>query len=639
MLWYICFILAVLMLAVLVGMAIDKKMGRMRILYLALGLLATAYVAYLPAFFSQYSFMAALLAGVVNVLQVITVDADYLAFYDLIRSELGTGLFCNLYFVLLAGVHFLLPSVSAMTAITLVMRCVTQLQVGMIRRNGKVLHIFSEVNYQSTLFAADIRRQDKKCDILFLEENNDLDHSDLQVSLRCSVLYEQIENLRPGTKRRKAYYYCISENQEKNLDSSLAIIASLEDAPRAVQQNNYIFLFTRDPSAEAMIDSLDKGHVEIDIINEQQEAAYRLLMEHPLTEAADESGTISLLICGFTELGQELLRAAVWCGQISGHRLSVSVVGHQLETESANFRAAYPGLFCDRYDIRFYSYKNELEFHSLVADRCADAGYIVVCGRAETETIRQAVDLRRLYYTMDPDFHRAPAIYAYIRNADKAAALSRLRTAEAKPERRVSYGIVPFGMAKNIYTFQNITDSDLDKLSKNVHLVYEDIFSDGEINAVEAMGRYNLFEVNKRSNKANALHIRYKLLAMGLDYTADPDAEEVDFASALTDDLLQKLTVSEHDRWMAFLESEGWITASVEQSQTYQAAGLSRGRHNCPLLKLHPYICPFDDLKSRSDRLGLPDSTVYDREMITRIPHILHDKWGIAGKRYKIIKK
>jgi hypothetical protein len=126
---------------------------------------------------------------------------------------------------------------------------------------------------------------------------------------------------------------------------------------------------------------------------------------------------------------------------------------------------------------------------------------------------------------------------------------------------------------------------------------------------------------------------------MGLDYTADPHAEEVDFASALTDDLLQTLTVAEHDRWMAFLESEGWVTASVEQSQTYQAAGLSRGRHNCPLLKMHPYICPFDDLKSRSDRLGLPDSTVYDREMITRIPHILHDKWGIAGKKYKIIKK
>ena len=153
-----------------------------------------------------------------------------------------------------------------------------------------------------------------------------------------------------------------------------------------------------------------------------------------------------------------------------------------------------------------------------------------------------------------------------------------------------------------------------------------------------ALERYNLFEVNKSANRANALHIRYKLLMLGLDYTDDPEAQEVELSDYLSDEVLEKLTFAEHDRWMSFLDSEGWEGATVAQSKAYQASGISRGRHNCPLLKMHPYICPFEELTACSDALGLPDSTVYDRELISRIPDILHDKWNVLGKKYKIIK-
>ena len=112
----------------------------------------------------------------------------------------------------------------------------------------------------------------------------------------------------------------------------------------------------------------------------------------------------------------------------------------------------------------------------------------------------------------------------------------------------------------------------------------------------------------------------------------------MDFAAYLTAEALERLTVAEHDRWMAFLESEGWEGSAVEEAIAYQKSDISKGRHNCPLLKLHPYICPFDALQECSDRLGLPDSTVYDRELIARIPDILHDKWNVSGKKYKIIK-
>ena len=264
---------------------------------------------------------------------------------------------------------------------------------------------------------------------------------------------------------------------------------------------------------------------------------------------------------------------------------------------------------------------------------------MVVAEENSQDTVDKAVKLRRYYYCTDEAFAYAPPIFAYIENEARAAAVAALQTAEAKAERRMSYQIIPFGTAKEIYSFANITQSDVEILSKNVHMVYEDIFSDGPIDVDGALIRYNLFEVNKNSNRANAMHIRYKLLMMGLDYTDDPDAEEVELSEYLTEEFLEQLTYAEHDRWMAFLDTEGWVESTIEQVQKYQASGISRGRHNCPLLKMHPYICPFEELVGRSDSLGLPDSTVYDRELISRIPDILHDKWNIAPKKYKIIKQ
>ena len=169
-------------------------------------------------------------------------------------------------------------------------------------------------------------------------------------------------------------------------------------------------------------------------------------------------------------------------------------------------------------------------------------------------------------------------------------------------------------------------------------MVYEDIFSDGPIDVPDALIRYNLFETNKRSNRANALHIPYKLAMLGLALSTDPQAEEVCLQDYLDAETLELLTYAEHDRWMAFLESEGWYTATMEDVAAYQASGISKGRHNCPILKMHPYICPFEDLAARSEALGLPDSTVYDRELIARIPDIVHDHWGATGKKYKIVK-
>lgn len=636
--WYICFALAVVVAAASIFLALDKKRGMMRFFFGLVGLMLMAFVMYIPLFFRHYDIPTAIAGLFLNMLQMISLDASCLEKSEQVMQALNYGTFATIYNTVLMAVHSLLPVVSAMTAVTLIMRCLSMIQVRLLRNNRQNLYILSQVNYQSTILAEDISKFDPKGKIVFLDTKGEADYAGLRDRIRCVVLDESIENIQAKAKRRQVHYYCISDDQEQNLNDTLALLENLKNADGQVQGNNHIFLFSGDPLVELMMDSLDKGLVEVNVINEPRSVVYQLLETHPLTDAMVD-GQISVLLVGFSEITAEFLRAACWCGQLYNCHLKIRLLADFPEHWQDDFRAGYPGLFTERYDVDLVDCKGAAQLQDALKRYSADAGYIVVADRTEAETVQTAVFLRRFYYRNDPQYRNAPLIFAYTQKTEKGDAISKLCTAETKPARRESYRITPFGMATETYTFRNISDSGLEKLAKNVHLVYEDIFSDGEINAVEAIGRYNLFEVNKQSNRANALHIRYKLAAMGLALSEDPDAEEVDFTEYLTDELLELLTYAEHDRWMAFLESEGWVEASLEDVRAYQASGISKGRHNCPLLKMHPYICPFEDLVACSDALGLPDSTVYDRDLISRIPDIVHDRWGIAGKKYKIVKK
>ena len=634
--WYLCFVAAILLLIATGALVLNKKLGMMRALYGMVGLAAIGFVLYIPAYLAEHTAITALLSNFINVLQIISLDADPLQCYDQILVALGQPL-GRIYSLFVVLVHAALPVVSAMTAVTLILRCLSMLRMWLLRGSRQDLYVFSQMNYHSLILAEDIRNHDDKCKIVFLGDNPEADSLAQRDRIRCQVLDETMEHLHAAAKHRQVHYYCIHEDREENLNQALSLLAQLKEEDPQRQSHHHIFLFSDDPMVELMVDSLDKGLVELNVVNEACTAVYQLLSRHPLTQAA-KNQQISVALVGHSKINIECLRAVCWCGQLYNHHLKVRLLGDFPQHWAENFRMEYPGLFSQRYDVELIDCKHQQQLQEALLKHCADAGYIVVADEKEEETLRLAVWLRRLWYHQDPQHAHAPKIFAYTRKDDKANAVANLRTAEARADRKQGYDIIPFGMAAEIYSFDQITDSALEKLAKNVHLVYEDIFSDGPIDVPAALSRYNLFETNKRSNRANALHIQYKLAMLGLALSTDPQAEEVSLQDHLDDETLAQLTYAEHDRWMAFLESEGWHTATLEDVAAYQASGISKGRHNCPLLKMHPYICPFEELQARSEALGLPDSTVYDRELITRIPDIVHDHWGVTGKKYKIVK-
>ncbi len=631
MIWAICAILAVLAMVLAGICGANKKLGSLRSIYALLLLFAATFALYLPPYLRQYDGLSAVLGNLINMLQVVSLNADYLQFYEDVRAGIGNvALLAEGYMLLLGLIHLLMPMLSAVTAVTVFLRYFSRIQLRLIQNSRKPLYIFSEMNERTLCLAASLP---KKSRILFCDCGDDTVNSRNEAYRGYMFRGEKIDELglkhRPG---REVYYLLISADEDATLGAGLRLMQQLSDQSR----NIHIFLFSGDRDYTVYVDSQEKGELDVRCYNECDIMAYNLLDAYPLYRWA-QNGTVHVLIHGLTPVNTAFLKAAAWCGQICNVHLKLSVVGVDIRAGRQELQRKAPALFGELFDIHFYDCDSRYAVQEAVREHCADANYILVDDGSDNETMETGIALRRLFYRMDEKFQNCPPIFCCVRDTAKAEMIGSLKTAEAKEARKVPYDLIPFGSLASVYDYRQIVDSDLEDLAKNVHLAYEEIFSAEPICVEDALRRYYVFEVNKRSNRANALHIRYKLGALGLDYTRDPQAREADFAGILQASL-EKLAVSEHDRWMAFLITEGWLASGEAQVEAYRASGISRGRHNCPLLKLHPYICAFDKLRDMSIRLEGKDTTRYDVELVARIPDILSDKWKVSGKTYKIVK-
>lgn len=650
MIWYICFVLALILLGMTIRKLLDGNEGQLRFAKALLLFLAVAYVLYIPIYFLEYDPMAALFADLINLFQLISLDADYLGYYDEIAAGIQFGFIRRTYFLLLGFVHTLMPLATIFTAFTVILHYLSDLRLGIINRKKNSVYIFSEFNDRSLNLARNIHKVEPKASIIFEKTDDDDKHNDVRDALRCMFRFDRITDCSIKMKEdRKVYFYCISDDEDENLDSALTLIrkySQTEDTkdgkgtPEYIQRNIFINVFSEAHDVESMLDSTDKKLLNVSLIKENYNCIYNLLDRYPLYKGAKDN-LISVLIFGYGKMGKALLKTAAWVGQLPGYRLEINIVGRNLEQAESDIRIEAPGLFSDKYNIRFHDCETDAECVDAVRRECKNTTYALVnCGTDE-ENIRFAAMLRREFYAMDPEFRNKPQIFVYVESHEKHDAVRNMKTSEARADRQRSYDLIPFGDMQSIYTYENLAESDIEKLAFNVHLVYtfgdnDQPIPDGDM--FDARKAYNRFEINKESSRANALHIRYKLWLLGLDYVCDENAKGLNFKDFLGEKNRDTLYRAEHDRWEAYEVSEGWVACDIDQVKAYQAVGLSGGRHNCPLLKLHPYICPFDDLKERSDALGLEDARLLDVKMIECIPLILNDHWGQAGKKYKIIK-
>ncbi|MDO4563821.1 MAG: hypothetical protein Q4C12_08335 [Clostridia bacterium] len=507
------------------------------------------------------------------------------------------------------------------------------------------VYYFSELNEKSLTLAESILQNQKGVLIAFCNVGNTNVRLIGEARIAGCALLSENEVSQRLSGRKKRFYFEIAEDMDANLNGVKKLLQVYEN--KSVDCNRLkIFLFTTQPEAEIVLNATDKHGIEVNIVNINILTAYKLIYEKPLYEG-EKNNSISVLIIGTTHLATEILRAVLWCGQLGEERsLQITVIDKEAMRCKAILKRNYPELIDGDYTLNFIDVDTETEnFKRVLDESCQDTTYVITALDSDKKNIETALYLRAYYLRGSLEFENEPTICAYIQNDTKASVTAEFAAVDRDRIQKKGwdfstkaaqyYKIYPFGSSRSIYSYEAIMDSEIEKLALNCSAVYELAFSSGAATSEQILASYNADETNKRSNRAAAIHIKYKLHALGFQMT-DASRPSEPLKELEDKNTLEALSRLEHSRWMAFQRSEGYCGATIEETQKYIEQTKS---HKYVRAKLHVCICDWDKLDEAA-ALFDPDFKKYDENLIKSIPDVLgitdNSKINLSGIKYNV---
>lgn len=500
---------------------------------------------------------------------------------------------------------------------------------------------FSELNSNSLSFAKDIIKNKPKTLIVFCSSDFASEKEQQEAYRHGCILFSKPETEFTGKSRHRRYYFEISSNQDENLKNTQELLRKLRSSKRIAADKIKIYMYSQQEEAALSLSSTDKKGMAVILVNRWRLAAYNLLFSEPLyASLRPGSKSMRILLVGSGKMGHELLKAALWAYQM-GTQGSITVIDKNAEWYRSRLRLECPEFFGNEYSLSFFNADVLTDnFEHILKEHCPEMDYIAVALGDDSLNIKTALYLRSFYLRTSQGFNCEPKICVHIDSDTKAFAARDFAAVDREKINRKgwsstslnaqNYGLTPFGMMSECYSYQFIVNSAVERIALNAHAAYEQMFSDGKESTSEILASYNLNEVNKNSNRANAIHLLYKLFLLG--YIVKPHREasdaEISQSAVLVDELSQKLNDEEtletlarieHDRWNAYMRGEGYIGASIEQAQTYSK---TVGSHKYIRARMNACICPYDALDNVCAEFD-PKLKDYDKTFIQNSVYIL----------------
>ena len=515
-----------------------------------------------------------------------------------------------LYAIFIYGLFLALPILTA--SVILIFLGDMFVKVKFAINKNKRLYIFSEMNEKSLMVARRIlKRKGNMAKIVFTNFDRERNREDI----KALKITDKILDLKIGNEN-KVTFYLISENEEENLENALELITKYHN-----RDKTKIYVVNNSDVATVILDSSNKGKINVEIINETERMVYDLLDRIPLYLNA-EKNKISVLIVGCGRVGQEFLKTAVWCGQIIGYELEINVIDINSEKIKEKLEIDNPELL-NNYNINFIDADIKSKKAEEEIQRLKSTNYVFVSMESDEKNIDTAILLRKIFLKNDKEnFNRRPIINLWIDNESKKERINKLVN-----ERNNSYNLNAFGSIKDMYYDNCIINSKLESLAKQVHLSYNPKDT--------TLKQYNLLEYNKCSSRATALHLKYKLFSVLKDkYTNNLEEDLKNYEMIVNDEVIEKLSENEHERWNAYTRSIGYTTSSIEDVKKYIK---NTGDYRHFLAMLHPALVDYKDLDSVSESLSkLCNKEINlkenDRMIIRNMPEILknHVRRGVV---------
>lgn len=479
-------------------------------------------------------------------------------------------------------------------------------------RFSKTRHVFSVLSENSLSMAKGIRRSRRGETIVFCgTASSDKKLKEQAKRLGAVLLYRPCEQLPRGIFSREYRFYLVAEAEDQNVNDVLVLIRKYRtDETHRVVLN----AFARSGANIKVVEQTPCGGVEVRFVDEIALLCSQLLYKHPLYECATQTPEgdrkISVALVGGGRLGLQMLKTAVWYGQMERTVLKLRVYDKNAEAAQQEFFALYPELTA--YDIDFIEADVERKtFEEALLREGLDTTYALIA-TGDDELNLMAADRLQGILRRANGFGETPPIFVRIRSSAKN---KNLAGSAYLKERNISL----LGSVESVYSSKTLFNTELERLALGVHLCYCGQISADPADAKykEAVSSFLTCEYDRRSSLATALHLSVK----------QQMRQELRDQGVAEDEIIERLTKLEHDRWVAFVRSEGYRGCDV---QTMELFARAEGKNRDERTKVHACICPWEALDALSDAynaLGISDQKkdfkALDRNMVVQMDEIL----------------
>ena len=553
------------------------------------------------------------------------------------------------------------------------------------------VYYFSELNENSMLLAEDIISQKKekhKSLIVFCNSNKIPGIYEDRINQNFFIVLTENEKdliLKSKSRKKKQYFFEISDDDNRNLDSTRNIIKEFEKFEATFFPNVRVYLFMESYlfGSEKLFSSKHEKF-NIFLIDEVKTSIFNLLFEKSLCEKyekVNENTDLSLLyerfgeeninentkllsiaVIGNSAYTKEFFKNAYWASVLDdNYKTEISFINSNAESFEKSLKLNCPdmfpknGFFKDNYKLNFFPINLQSdELNEVLDTKILSPNYILIDTGDDEENINIALYLRAFFNRNSEDFNYSPFIALRIKDSKTAKRVNNMKTDDD-----ISYELYAFGDSKEVYSYKLIVDSPIDKLALNCHAAYNTNGDHHYETKEDADFGCNTSDFEKNSNRAAAIHIKNKLYYLGLELKQVDDEIEISENDKIENDRawtnfdnilkmknspqLKELQIMEKNRWNAFHYISGWTNCTFEKEEELKVLSPTGGKpHKNVRAKMHACLCEWDKLKDVEHFYNKP-FTEYDNVFIKEIPNIIgcqkNNPANIGGARFLLVER
>ncbi len=588
----LCFVVSLLCLLLSVIFAFFKtkakyKSGRFfdppKILFV--GVVVSSVVLFIPIYAnifreSSCGIFETLLIALHNTIRLFVVDGEF----DFVTDNLG-DISTRLYrcYTVLFSILYLLAPILTFGFVMSFFKNISAYKRYITSRNSGV-YIFSELSEKSLALATSLYKHDAKRLLVFTDvfekdgDANELLEKAKELGAICFRKDIVTINFDIRRKKRDLKFFVMGDDQTKNITQGFELFRKFKN-----REHTDMYVFSSQIEAETLLanemdkDELGGEKVKIRCVNEIQSLILRNLYDNgyeKIFESAHDDGSgikkINAVVVGMGQHGTEMTKALTWFCQMNGYLVEIDSFDKDALAEE-KFISLCPELmkYSGRIDVEGEA-KYTVNIHSginvdtITFDKellsLPRTTYAFVALGDDEKNIEIAIKLRVLFARAN----YTTAIQAIVYNSEKKNALRNISNFKKEP-----YDIDFIGDISSSYSEEVIIDSDVEEAALKRHLAYNNNNDDSD---------FWRYRYNYKSSVASAIHHKMKLLCGIPGAEKSPDNR--------TDDELWSIRILEHNRWNAYMRSEGYI----------YGGSINREEGRYDLAKRHNFLVEFSKL-------------------------------------------